>query len=373
MKLKKLIKLVLLLVSCALVGILVAVTYFAFEYAVHHSISIIWTSWFNSNTTRLLVVPLCVILTLIFFGLQHFLDRSSENKESHGLGGSLQKPTLKRLAIVLTLGFFSLVAGASLGPEAVLVPASMIIGSYVGIKLYKKDETLVKALAASAIMALMAAFFNSFIVGVLAIFLVKKQAKTKITPILAAIAVVASGSAVLTLKVIDPNNNYFNFPPFSLRVALIDLALAVVLIAAGYVITFALKYAHMGFDYVRSKDKMNTWWLAALVASIVLSGLYLLGGPLVQFTGNESIAPMLSQAATLGIIGLVWVLTVKVVAISWSKAMGYRGGLVFPMIFVASTLVAISQLVIKDANFGAGLIAAMIGILAAERKAKILF
>lgn len=372
-KLAKLLKLLLLLVSCVLVGILVACTYFVFEYAVHHSITFIWTTAFNTDTLRWMVVPLCIVLTFVFFGLQHVLDPSGEKHEAHGLGGEVVTPTIRSFLIVIGLGFFSLVAGASLGPEAVLVPASVIVGSYVGYWLFKKDQTFVRALAAAAIIALMAAFFHSFIIGLLAIFLVKKQAKTKISPILIVIAVLASGASVLTLKIIDPTNSYFNFPPFSYKVLLVDALIAVILIMAGYAVTFGLKYAHTGFDFIRSHDKLKKWWLMALIASIVLSGLYLLGGPLVEFTGNESIAPMVSQAAGLGILGLLWILVVKVVAIAWSKAMGYRGGLVFPMIFVASTMSAIMLLVFKDGNFGVGLIAAMVGVLAAERKAKILF
>jgi len=370
---KKLLKLLLLLVSCVLVGVLVACVYFVFEYAVHSSISFIWTYALNTDMVRWMVLPLCMVLALLFFGLQHVLDPSNEKHEEQGLGGGTLKPTIRNLLIVLGLGFLSLVAGASLGPEAVLVPSSVIVGSYVGYWLFKKDQTFVRALAAAAIMALMAAFFNSIFVGVLAIFLVKKQAKAKITPILAVIAVIASISAVATLKVIDPSNRYFNFPALSPKVILVDLLVAVVLVAAGYAATFGLKYTHTGFEFVRSHDKLKKWWLMALVAGAGLGTLYLLGGPLVQFTGNESIAPIVEQSAGLGILGLLWILLIKLIAISWSKAMGYRGGLVFPMIFVASTMSALLLLVFKDANFGFGLVAAMVGILLAERKAKILF
>ena len=86
------------------------------------------------------------------------------------------------------------------------------------------------------------------------------------------------------------------------------------------------------------------WWLRGLVAASGLSALYLLGGPLVEFTGNKSIVPMLNQAASLGAIGLIWLVVIKTATISWSKAMGYRGGLIFPTVFIASTLVAIAQL-----------------------------
>jgi len=361
-----------LLLGCIIVGIVVALTYYLFESAVRHSIDFLWDTVFDSENKRLLVVPLSIVVGLLFFGLQHWLDRKSENTESHGLAADGIKPSLRMIAIILILGYFSLLAGASLGPEAVLVPACMVIGLYLGTKLIKQDEKAPKAMAAAAIMALMAAFFHSFIVGVLAIFLVKKEAKIEITLPLVVIAVLASASSFLTLNFIDPSHRYFTFPDFSWKVAAVDFLVGIVLVAAGYLATFSLKYVHHYIKMFRTMTKQIVWWRVALIAGSGLSILYLLGGTLVQFTGNESIGPMLARASTLGILGLVWIVIVKIIVIGWSKAMGYRGGLIFPMIFVASTLVAISQLLVKDVNFGVGLLFALAGILTAEKKAKIL-
>ena len=131
-------------------------------------------------------------------------------------------------------------------------------------------------------------------------------------------------------------------------------------------------HAHKIFADIRARTHSTQCVKVALIASLGLSALYIIGGPLVEFTGNKSIEPLVSQAPTLGVSGVLIVLIVKMFAIAWSKAMGYRGGLIFPMVFIASTLVVIAQLYFVNVDFGVGLIAAMIGILAAERKAKIL-
>lgn len=362
-----------LLLACALVGVTVAFTYFGFEYAVHHSLTYIWDTLLDSENKRLLVVPICVVLTLVFFATQHFLDRKSEGREEHGLGGGAIDARFKNLAIILFIGYFSLIAGASLGPEAVLVPACMVIGAFFGAKLFKNNGQAVKALAAAGIIALFAAFFHSFIVGFLAVFLVTKQAKVKLSPQLAVIAIIASGASYLTLQAIDPSHHYFNWPDYSWVVKLTDLGIAIILALIGYGTTFALKASHDIFEKVRKQAKFSMWWQQALLASLGLSALYLLGGPLVQFTGNQSIEPMLNQAATLGVIGLLWIYIVKLAAIGWSKSMGYRGGLVFPTIFVASVLVAVATQFYAETNFIFALIGTMVGVLAAERQAKILF
>lgn len=361
-----------LLIGCVLVGILVALLYFAFEQSVHHATEYIWNTLFQSDTVRWLVVPLCLTLGGIFFGLQHLLDRRSEEHESHGLGGEAMQPTLRTLGIILLIGFFSLVAGASLGPEAVLVPACMVAGAYVGVKLLKDNKQAPKALAAAAIVALFTAFFHSFFVGVLAVLLVSKQAKVKLTPALVLVAIIASASSTLVLNAIDPTHTYCAFPALTWGIAVTDLLLGAGLVVAGFGATFALKFAHDSFLRFRTRLALR-WWQLALVAGSGLALLYLLGGTLVQFTGNQSIVPLLDQAPTLGFVGLMWIFIVKVLVIAWSKSMGYRGGLVFPMIFVGSVLIALAQLIDARLGYGIGIVAVLVGMLMAEKRAKILF
>lgn len=361
-----------ILLSCVLVGILVALVYLIFETAVSGSTVYVWNTLFHSDTNRILVFPLAIILALIFFGVQQLLDPGSQDKETHSLGGEPIKPTLKNLGIVLLLGFLSLLAGATLGPEAILVPASVLVGSYVGVKLFKQNKQLVGLLAGAAIMALMTAFFHSFFVGLLSVLLVAAQLKTKVSVKLLVVSIIASGSAYITLQLIDPSSQYLHLPEFSWEVAILDALVAVILIVLGYASTFILKFSHGALEQIRVLAKLNSWWKLALFAGLGLGLIYYIGGPLIEFTGNHSIEPLANKADVLGIIGLIGILAAKLLAIGWSRSMGYRGGLIFPMIFVASALVLILIQIFPQAHFGVGLIAALVGILAAEKKAKIL-
>lgn len=360
-----------LLLATIVVSIGVAVTYHYFESAVHHSITYIWDTVLNTPTHRWLVVPTCFVITLLFFGVQHWLDPASEKQESEGLG-EMPKPTIANFAKVLFIGFLSLVAGASLGPEAILVPASMVVGGYVGVKLFKNDSQMAKLLAMVGFIALFAAFFNSFIAGMLGLLLVTKQVKLKIKLGLVVLAALASVTTVLVLKVLE-SSAYVQMPHYTWHTSASTLLTLVLLVIAGIAVTFGIKGMHLTIGKLEGLIKKYPWWFKGAVAALGLSALYLLGGSLVMFTGNESIVPMLEKAPSLGLIGLAWILVVKVAAISWSKSMGYRGGLIFPTVFVASVCVAFSQLIVKDVNFVYGLIAVMVGVLGANSKVKILF
>jgi len=363
-----------ILATAILVGVAVALTYYIFEAGVSHGISFIWEDLFDTEHKRLLVVPICIVLTLVFFGLQHYLDPKSETHESHGLGEDQAKPKLSKFFTILTIGFFSLVAGASLGPEAVLVPACMVAGGIIGSKLLATESKAPQIVSAAAIIALFAAFFHSFWVGLLTIFLVKKVAKADISTQLILLAILSSGASTVTLNIIDPANaQYFKFPTISWNIILVDIIFAIGVFILGYLSTFGLKHTHQYILKVVDILHIKLWWHHALLAGIGLSFIYILGGPLVQFTGNESIKPLLNDAKTLGIVGVLWIFVAKLLAIAWSKAVGYRGGLIFPMIFIASTFATMATLFNSKTNFMLVLIAGVIGIILADKKAKILF
>ncbi len=360
----------MVLLFVVLVGAAVALTYYFFEQAVHKTIDFIWHDLFDTNEQRLMVVPLALALGLAYFGAQHLLDPKSEKHESHGLG-DVPKPTIKNFLMVLGVGFLSLVAGASLGPEAILVPASMILGTYIGSKAFKSDDSTVKILGAAALIALFAAFFHSFAVGLLSILLLKKKAKIKLTPPILLVAILAAGSSALVVKALSAPV-FFDLPNYSWHLDFSNIVVIAILGTAGWFTTYLIGYTHDNSEKIKKKLAEKQWWYKGLAASIGLSVLYLLGGNLVEFTGNESIRPLLQQASSLGFIGLAWIFIVKICCIGWSKAMGYRGGMIFPTIFVATTLVAICQIFITDANYIYGLLAVMAGVIAADSRVKIL-
>lgn len=356
--------------SVILVGIFVALTYYLFENLVHHAIDIVWYDWFNTDENRLLVVPLAGVFGLTFFGLQHFLDPKSEGKDEAGLG-DMPKPTLANFSKVLLIGFFSLLAGAALGPEAILVPASMIAGGLVAKRFTVGQKANTKLLAAAGIMALFTAFFNSFFVGVLSLLLAVKETKIKASSFTGLVAVLASGASFLTLKAVA-GEAYVETPKYSWALSLDTVLLCGLLAVAGYLTILLMSTIHDKFETTRKVANQTPWWQHGLIASSVLAGLYLLGGNLVEFTGNLSIVPMFEAAAGLGLAGLIWLLVVKVGLISWSKVIGYRGGMIFPTIFLAAVLVAIAQLYVPELNLIYGIISVLVGAFAANRKSHIL-
>ncbi len=363
-------KLIKAIFATMVVSVGVALTYSVFEWAVRVSTSVIWTEVFQTDSLRWVVLPLCLVLSLLFFGAQHILDPKSEARESKGLGETPQF-TGKAYIQVLFIGFLSLLAGASLGPEAILVPASLIIGGLVGDRVFKRNQPASNLLAMVGFVALFAAFFHSFAAGLIGLLLVLKEKNLKLNAKLLAFAVLASLTTVAVLSLV-PSRPLIDIPDVG-WVLNIHTAIALVfLLVAGYGVTFGIKFLHDASRYAQGVVARHPWWAKAIVAALGLTIIYWLGGPLVEFTGNEAINPMLQQASALGLAGLAWMLVVKMAAIGWSKASHYRGGMVFPTILVASILVAIIQVFLPDVSLAYGLIAVLVGVIIADQKAQFL-
>lgn len=366
-------KIIKLILGFVVIGALVALTYFVFEAILQKAIHLVWYDWLDTDERRLLLVPLTVLITIAYFAMQHRFDRASEAKETHGLSMLDSKQlTVKRFGGILAIGFFSLFAGASLGPEAVLVPACLLLGGIVAKNMGGDDPTLHKASSATAFAALFTAFFHSFLIGVLSTLIVIKVAKVKSSLRLWVITAIASLAAYATLFALNPAP-FLRTPHSELRITASHIPLLIFVFAGSWASVFALRGANALVAYLRSRQKRLPWIGQAIVASFGLSIIYLIGGPLIQFTGNEAIMPMFEQSASLGYVGLALLVVSKLLAIAWSKTMGYRGGLVFPIIFVISVLVAMMMLINPTLSFSLGLAVGIAGSLMAEARAKVLF
>jgi len=362
-----------LLLLVFFVSILTAATFYLFESFVARGIHYVWNELFHLDERFWIVIPVTIILSLCFFAAKHYLDSEESEKETKGFEDEKVKVTFKNYITILFVGFLSLLAGASMGPEAILVPACLIIGLYVSKKVVPGNKEISGLLAGASIIALFAAFFHSFWVGLLSLFLVLVKSQKKVKVFLVLVAIIASITSIITLNFFHPGESIFSsFEPM-LGIGVKEIMIIVSLIPVGYLLTWIIRWLYDGLVIVRDKLQSKAWWQKGLCAGLGLGIVYFVGGPLTQFTGSEAINPMFEQAQILGFLGLVSILVFKIIAIGWSKAFWYRGGLIFPIIFAASTIIALVSLITGIINFWYFLIALITGVLLAEKKAKILF
>ena len=352
-----------------LIGVAVALTYFVFEGAVAAGLEFFWEDLADTNDKRLLIIPIILVMSLVYFYLRHRWQHDAEHKET-GLLGDTPKPTIKNFIQILIIGFFSLVAGVSLGPEAVLVPACIIAGLLVAKSFGEKKD--IKAYGDIGFIALFAAFFNSFYGALLGLILLRQINKKDLEFSEIFLIILATAGTVMTLRLLD-TKSYFDFPPHEWAIQLENIVVYTLLFVIGILCTQALAKIESLTEPLIAHARKTTWWKHAIIASAGLSILYLLGGSLVQFTGNESIEPMLNDATTLGAGSLLWLAVVKLGAISWSKTIGYTGGMIFPMVFVSAVFSAIALQLDQDISIIVGMLCVLFGAIYINRKINVLF
>jgi len=350
-----------LLVGSVLVGAINAVVYMAFEYIVHHGTDYIWRDLFNTDTVRWGVIPLAIALSLLLsiviklFG-QNRLVKPHLNPIEDNDNKPEQPASVRAMAIIFAIGLVSLLAGASLGPEASLAAISTMLGLWVATQ--TKLNQAAKLLVASSVGALLVAFFNSLLlilVPVLLIYQAQKNLKLELLlpPALAGLA----SYAVIQLM----GGHAFGSIPAPDELKLVDVITAFILGALCWPIARSLfALIAKSYKFIDRVNKHLPWYVTALTIGLVLGLLYFVGGPTVEFSGNEGTPELVSNSASYSTMALIGLLIVKLLVTGWSLAAGYRGGLVFPSIYVGVAL----SLVLKSTSDNLSEVGLMVGSIA---------
>lgn len=281
----------------------------------------------------------------------------------HGLGIDIGP---KQVLSVMLAALASLAFGAVVGPEAPL----MAIGTAVAASIAgRKDPTQSQILMLAGALAAVGMIFGNPLVTSLLLLETAALAggpggKTAVMKLLPALLALAFGylvqvgvgnfggfgSSVLAVPGLAP------YP----QVQAVDLLLAVPLaLAVGVLAVVALQFGHAYHRFAKGRQLPGLLIAGAVVATCAV-GVRLLTEASVDtvlFSGQAAIPEVLgiTSAATLGVI-----LVGKVIAYGVSVGGGFRGGLIFPAVYVGVVCAVILSIWVPDASQSA-LVAAGIG------------
>lgn len=359
--------LVLLAAVSLVIGAADGLVFLGFEWVVNNGSDWIWNNVAGSDTSRWRVIPLAIVLSVVFsvvvraVGEVRWLTPHLDPfGAADGAGEDAPAPKLGALGAILLIGASSLIAGASLGPEAPLVGFCAGLGGFVAARAAPGPAGRLLVLA--SVGALLVAFFGSLVS--MAIPLAILFQRTRRLPIPALISVLVAGLAAwgMLWLIRGAPHGYGGVP--SATVHLRDYAAAFLLGIAAVGIGSTLRRFVKGLGRVTERvDRSTAWWIAAAVFGAVVGLLYLIGGQTVQFSGSEGSKLLIGRADEYGAWALAGIALVKLLVTSWSLAAGYRGGLVFPSVF-AGVAVSLSVAAIDPSLGGPGImIGAIVGLL----------
>jgi H+/Cl- antiporter ClcA len=352
-----------LLVRAVVTGVLVALVFLGFEWVVNEGTDWLWDDVVHTNQDRWRVIPLAIVLSLAFALILRVLRQPRVGVvHTDPLAGGEDPPdaTLSGLAVILVVGAASLLAGASLGPEASLVAASAALGT-----MFAGGRRSRQLFVLAAIGALLVVFLGSLVPVLLPLLMIYRQQKR--LPIGAALVVIVTSLVAYgVLLLIKGKAEGYGDIPASTHLAVKDFFIALGLGICGFLVGAALKWAVDHASRRTAKiDQRWPWLVAAVLFGTGIGVLYLIGGQTVEFSGRQGTGMLVQDHAGDTALALAGLVVVKLLVTGWSLASGYRGGLVFPSIYAGTAMSLLAVALFSDLSGPGASIGAISGLIAA--------
>ncbi|MFF9852869.1 ion channel protein [Streptomyces litmocidini] len=281
---------------------------------------------------------------------------------SEGIGGAPLAPgVVPGLLLASTL---TLAGGVSLGPENPIIAANIALTHWLGHKAAPAVPGAAWVALASA--ATIGALFGTPVAAALLISeaLVGQPGRGSLWDRLFA-PLVAAGTGAMTTQLLAEPSFDVGLPPLT-DPGFGDLLAALVIASAAAVFGLASCYLlpHVHAAFRRLRHPM----LVLPLGGLVLGLLGALGGPLTLFKGLEEIKELVSSIGGWSSGELAKFAVVKLLALVVAASCGFRGGRIFPAVFVGAAFGLLAQALVPEVHPAVAVSSAVLGVLLATTR-----
>src|SRR5690606_28511288 len=251
--------------------------------------------------------------------------------------------------------------GPSLGPENPIIAVNVSLAVWAGLRAFPQAPE--RSWAALAEAATIGALFGTPVAAALIISeaLAGQPMKGKLWDgVFAPLTAAAAGA--LTVTLVSRPNFDLHLPSFG-HPGWTDLLAALTVASVGALLGMAavraFPYVHRGFARLRHPMLMLP------AGGVVLAALAAVGGHLTLFKGLDEIAELAGDPDgwTAGEFAVMTV--VKLAALLVAASCGFRGGRIFPAVFVGTSLGLCAHALVPGVHPAVGVSAAVLGVLLA--------
>jgi H+/Cl- antiporter ClcA len=286
----------------------------------------------------------------------------------HGLGGEEGLPAAA-LPGVAVVAFISLVGGASLGPEA---PLLTVLGGAMLLltKRLELAEGPSRALQAAVIATFIAVLFdNPLAAGFLLVEvlpLTGVMLYTVLIPALVAAVVAVGALDALGITTISA----YSVPAYD-AVRWIDVPSAIVIGVVGAAVGVALPYGVRFLNRLAARvvSRPKAGWAVPVVGGAIV-GLLAVASPdaLSLFSGESEFGDLLDAAGTIGAGAVLVLLATKTLAFVVSISAGFRGGRIFPSLFIGGVVGVAAHTLVDAVPLGLAVACGMAAVTVAATR-----
>ena len=360
-----------LLALVVVLGLLSALVTFVFMLLVHQGTHLVWeqAALALGLDARLFTVLICTIGGLLVGLLvKLFGDHNAIFAELMREFGKTGRFNYRHAPGIVVTAFVSLIAGASLGPEAPLADACGGMGTLMADRL-KLDEQETRTMGYSGVSGMLAAFITSPFGGALLGLESAQGGTSGLATYFWVLFPSLLASAVATVVFVLLSGTFFEtlykFPAYAPRLADLVYAAPLGLIGGAVGLLFMLSLSRLQRLFQPMKAHVV---LRGLLGGL---GMGLIGAllPLTLFSGEEQTADLITHAAEIGVLMLIALAIAKLFATSLLLATGWKGGYIFPIMFASVALGLAVSLLLPGIPVAVAVAATMAGALVAALKA----
>ncbi|MBB6418644.1 H+/Cl- antiporter ClcA [Streptomyces sp. AK010] len=275
----------------------------------------------------------------------------------------LDAPVLPPVVLpgLLLVTALMLAGGPSLGPENPIITVNVGLAVWLGSRLVPRAPGRIWPALAEA--ATIGALFGTPVAAALAIseLLATQETRGMLWDnLFAPLTAAAAGS--LTVTLLDHPSFDLGLPSFG-RPGWSDLLASVVVTAVGALLAMcavrALPYVHSAFQRLRHPMLMLP------AGGVVLGCLAAVGGHLTLFKGLDEIATLAHDPDGWSAGEFAVMTVVKLAALVVAASCGFRGGRIFPAVFVGTALGLCAHALVPAVHPSVGVSAGVLGVLLA--------
>ncbi|MFD3662015.1 ion channel protein [Streptomyces sp. NPDC058659] len=281
---------------------------------------------------------------------------------SVGLGGAPLAPGV--VPGLLLAGALALAGGVSLGPENPIIAANVALAYWLGRKAQPSVPGAAWVALASA--ATVGALFGTPVAAALVISeaLTAQPGRGSLWDRLFA-PLVAAGAGSMTTQLLAEPTFDMGLPPLT-DPGWGDLLAALVVASAAAVFGLASCYL---FPYVHAAFKrLRHPMLMLPLGGLLLGLLGALGGQLTLFKGLEEVKELTSSIGGWSSGELTKFAVVKLLALLVAASCGFRGGRIFPAVFIGAAFGLLAQALVPEIHPAVAVSSAVLGVLLATTR-----
>lgn len=344
----------------AVIGALGGLFLIGFEWLVHR----LEHFWWHTLPGSISVDPASTAWLFLVLGLggvavgtivRYFPGGAGHDPATEGLFG--EPMAITAVLGLITAALVSLSIGASLGPEAPLLGATTAILAWAAHRRGIPREGLVSLGIAGLLGAMFGAPVGAAFAFIELVPLAGKALYERLVPLF-----IASSTGALTIVALAGRPRFLASFPAARDFMPVDIVTAAVVgvvgALAGLLVGVGLRALYPWATSVPVMVRMA-------VGGVVLAGAAALAGDIILFSGQREIEALVDGFTSYSGGELITIAALKLVSLIVAVVVGFRGGRIFPAVFVGVAIGAVIHHFIPEIPFALAAGAATVGLVLA--------